>query len=370
MVSSKNDRNLYLREGRWYIDFCFEGKRIRQIGGYTKEQARNTLAKLRIEKLDEKLGFKKPVSEDLPFATFADEFLETYCKQNKKSWQNDQQYLEKFKKYFKGDTLRGIGPEKVERYKAERKAEVTPSTVNRSLACLKTLFNKAVEWGRLDVSPVRNVKKFKEPKGRERILSPEEIRRLIANASDWLRPIIIVALNTGMRRNEILSLRWRNADLVKLYISIEDSKSGKPRTVPMNTAVYEALLALPRESEFVFFNRKSKSHYVDTKSAFHAACENAKSDPNDENDKGIVGVRFHDLRHTAATKMIEAGVDLVTVSKILGHASIQMTMRYAHPTPENMRKAVERLGEMIDLGHKEVEVAMVKRPARHATEFN
>ena len=370
MVSSRNDRNLYLREGRWYIDFCFKGKRIRQVGGYTKEQARNTLAKLRIEKLDEKLGFKKPASEDLPFATFANEFLETYCKQNKKSWRNDQQYLEKFKKYFKGDTLRSIGPEKVERYKAERKAEVTPSTVNRSLACLKTLFNKAVEWGRLDVSPVRNVKKFKEPKGRERILSPEEIRRLIANASDWLRPIIIVALNTGMRRNEILSLRWRNVDLVKLYISIEDSKSGKPRTIPINMAVYDALQALPRDTEFVFYNRKSKNHYKDTKTAFHAACLNAKNDPDDNNDKGIVGVRFHDLRHTAATKMIEAGVDLVTVSKILGHASIQMTMRYAHPTPENMRRAVECLGEMLDPPNKKVRYTTSSRTSSQQKHYN
>jgi integrase len=370
VASSKGDRNLYLRGGMWYVDFCFGGKRIRQVGGFTKEQARNTLAKLRIEMLDEKLGFKKPASEDIPFATFADELLETYCKQNKKSWRNDEQHLEKFKKFFKGDTLRSIGPEKVERYKAERKAEVTPSTVNRGLACLKTLFNKAVEWGRLDVSPVRNVKKFKEPKGRERILSPEEIRRLIANACDWLRPIIIVALNTGMRRNEILSLRWRNIDLVKLYISIEDSKSGKPRTIPINMAVYEALLALPHESEFVFYNSKSNNHYVDTKTAFHATCKNAKSDTKDENDKGIVGVRFHDLRHTAATKMIEAGVDLVTVSKILGHASIQMTMRYAHPTPENIRKAVERLGEMINPKPQNVEAVAIPQSEHHPVNYN
>jgi integrase len=99
----------------------------------------------------------------------------------------------------------------------------------------------------------------------------------------------------------------------------------------MNDVVLEALRGPKRESEFVFSNPKTKEHVKDIKTAFKAACRRA----------GIKGVRLHDLRHTAASKMIEAGADLVTVSKILGHASIQMTMRYAHPTPENMRCAVD-----------------------------
>ncbi len=355
MVKQKKDRNLNFQDGKWYVDFTAQGKRIRQFGGYTKEQARNTLAKIRIEKLDEKLGFKKPAAEPVLFATFADVFLETYCKQNKKSWLGDKLTLENLKSYFEGETLQSIGPEQVERYKAKRRADVSPATVNRGLACLRTMFNKAVEWGKLEATPLRSVKKFKEPAGRERILTAEEARRLIDNASKAIRPVLIVALNTGMRRGEILGLRWRAVDFVRGSILIEESKSGKSRFVPMNQPVAEVLRALPRDSEFVFHNPETGGHIKDVKTAFHAACRRAKKDPDDEKDPGIVGLRFHDLRHTAFSMMVEGGIDLVTVSKIAGHASIQMTMRYAHPTPEHMRRAVERLDEMLDLTRQKVD---------------
>lgn len=100
MRKSKKERNLKFDNGKWYIDFTFQGKRIRQFGGYTKEQARNTLAKMRIEKLDEKLGFKKPEKNDISFEKFADEFLELYSKQNKRSWKRDEVSLKKFEVFF------------------------------------------------------------------------------------------------------------------------------------------------------------------------------------------------------------------------------------------------------------------------------
>jgi len=160
--------------------------------------------------------------------------------------------------------------------------------------------------------------------------------------SEELRPALIVALNTGMRKNEILSLRWRDVDFVKGFIHIADSKSGRSRDIPMNGLVFETLHAMARQREFVFENRETRTRIMDVKTAFHGACRRAE----------IKGVRFHDLRHTAASRMVEAGIDLVTVSKILGHSSIQMTMRYAHPTPENMRLAVRKLGEFFEKSGK------------------
>ena len=371
MVKPRKDRNIISREGKWYLDFTYRGKRIREFGGYTKDQARNTLAKLRIEKLDEKLGFKKPENQaPVLFEKFADEFLEVYAKQNKRSWKRDEISLNNLKDHFKGDMLGDVGPEKVERYKAKRKTEVSPSTVNRELACLKTLFAKALEWGRIEKNTVRAVKKFKENNARERILTTEEARRLIESASASIRPVLIIALNTGMRRTEILSLKWANVDLVRGYIFIEDSKSGKSRKIPMNSAVSSAFMQLPHVAEYVFYNPETNAAVKDIKNAFHAACRKAKKDPNDENDPGIVGLRLHDLRHTAATKMIEAGVDLVTVSKILGHASIQMTMRYAHPTPENMRRAVDRLGDILDQTRQKVDKAEIQKPVSTAKHYN
>ena len=133
-----------------------------------------------------------------------------------------------------------------------------------------------------------------------------------------------------------MGLRWRDVDFVKGFILIEDSKSGKARKIPMNGLILDLLRDMKGESDFVFPNAETKTHVLDVKTAFRGACRRA----------GITGLRFHDLRHTAASRMIEAGVDLVTVSRILGHASIQMTMRYAHPTPENMRLAVEKLSDI------------------------
>jgi len=360
MKAPRNERNLKQLRGKWYVDFTAQGKRYRHFGGYTKEQARNTLAKLRIAKYDEKLGFSKPERTPVLFEKFADEFLELYAKQNKRSWVRDEISLNNLKLFFKGDGLEDIGPEKVERYKANRKMEVSPATVNRELACLKTLFSKAVEWGRIEKNTVRTVKKFKEDNARERILSADEALRLIEAAAPSIRPILIIALNTGMRKNEILSLKWENVDFLRGYILIEKSKSGKPRKVPMNGAVSSALMGIPHVAEFVFYNPETKKAIQDIKTAFAAACRRAE----------ISGLRLHDLRHTAATKMIEAGVDIVTVSKILGHASIQMTMRYAHPTPENMKRAVERLAEILDPSRQNLDRIETSKPVSPAIRYN
>jgi integrase len=334
----KKERNLKLIDRKWNLDFTFRGKRIRQFGGYTKDQARNTLVKIKAELLDVARGFKKPDLQDVTFDKFADDFLELYSKPNKRSWTRDEFSLNNLKAFFKGDMLRTIGAEKIERYKAKRKAEVSPASCNRELACLKTLFNKAVEWGRLGANPAAKVKKLKENNTRERILNAAEARRLVECAGPELQPILIIALNTGMRKSEILSLRWQDVDFIRGFILIEDSKSGKSRKLPMNTAVFEALKGLQRRSDYIFFNPETETHIKGVTRLFAAALKAAK----------ISGVRLHDLRHTAATKMVEAGVDLVTVSKILGHSSIQMTMRYAHPTPENMRVAMEKLGSILD----------------------
>ena len=338
------ERNLKQVDGKWYVDFTSRGKRIRQFAGYTKAQARNTLAKLRIEQLDERLGFKKPgQGEAVPFEKFAEDYIELYAKQNKRSWKRDELSLTSLKAFFKGETLQSIGPEKIERYKAMRKIKVSPATVNLELACLKTLFNKAVEWGRTENNPAAKIKKFRLNNAREKILNGEEARRLINCALPALRPILIIALKTGMRRGEILSLTWPAVNFIKSFILIENSKSGKSRKVPMSPAVREVLKAIPRTSDFLFYNPETKTHVKSVTTAFKTACRSAKKDPDDKDDPGILGLRFHDLRHTFATWYIENGGDIVALSKILGHSSLQMTLRYCNPTEEGMLRAVQKM---------------------------
>jgi integrase len=332
------ERNLKQIDGKWYVDFTYRGKRIRQFAGYTKDQARNTLAKLRIDRLDERLGFKKPgQGEAVPFEKFADDFIELYSKPGKRSWKNDEFLLNTLKNFFKGETLQTITAEKIERFKVVRKGEVSPATVNRAISCLKTLLNKAVEWGKLPASPAVRIKKFREPPGRERILSPEEARRLLDVASPEFQPILIAALGTGMRRGEILALRWTDLDFARGIITITNSKSGRSRKIPMSGTVAATLGTVPHRGEYVFWNSETKTHIKDTKTAWAAACARAK----------VAAVRFHDCRHTALTWMLQSGADIVSVSKIAGHASIVMTQRYCHASPELQRLAVNKVGEIL-----------------------
>lgn len=369
-MTGKKERNLKLVDGKWYVDFRFRGKRVRRFGGFTKDQAKVAMAKERLNCRDIELGLKKPEAKDVPFSAFADEFLRVYCKPNKRSWEQDELTLEALKSYFKDKTLRSIEPAHVERFKADRKAEeskssgntVSPATVNRALALLKTLFSKAVEWRRLEANPAAGVKKLKEPPCREWILTKDETRRLLEAASPELRPVLITALGTGMRKGEILALKWADVDLVRGIITVSMSKSGKSRKIPISGAVAAALGAVSRRGEYVFWNPETKTRIMDVKTAFQAACRRAKKNPDDKKDPGIVGVRFHDLRHTFATWWVAAGGDLVALSKILGHASIQMTMRYAHATPEVMRVGIERVGEILDQSGQKADTPSVSIP--------
>ena len=160
------------------------------------------------------------------------------------------------------------------------------------------------------------------------------------SALPGLRPIIIIALKRGMRRGEILALTWLAVNFIKSFILIENSKSGKSRKVPMSPAVREVLKALPRIADFIFYNPETKTHIKSVTTAFETARGKDKAD--------LAGLRFHDLRHTFATWCIENGGDIVALSKILGHSSIQMMLRYCNPTEEGMLRAVQKMDGILD----------------------
>lgn len=313
------------------------------------------LAAMKSDILREKYGLRRARPEVL-FETHATEFLELYSKQNKRSWSRDETSIDHLKEFFHGNNLSDITPELIEKYRLARRADgISPSTINRELACLKTIFAKAIEWGKTETDPARKIKKFREPSSRERILTGDEARLLLNTASPELRPILITALGTGMRRGEILRLKWTDLDLVRGTITIASSKSGKPRKIPMSGYVAAALGAVPKRGEYVFQNLETGRPIKDVKTAFHSACRRAKKNPGDKKDPGITGLHFHDLRHTALTWMLRGGADIVTVSKIAGHSNIQMTAKYLHETGESMRLAVEKAGEILERSREKVE---------------
>lgn len=234
---------------------------------------------------------------------------------------------------------------------------VKAATVNRSLACLKHMFTKALDWEMVSEDVVKRIKKVKlipENNRRLRYLSIEESATLLNACDKHLKPIVAFALNTGCRRGEILGLTWERVDLKHGFILLDDTKSGKRREIPINATVRAVLQGIIRrlDSPFVFVNPatkedgtlRNKGRYSDVKRSFATACRKAK----------LQDFHFHDLRHTFASQLVMNGVDITTVSKLLGHATLTMTLRYAHLAPDHLKSAVDvltRLSSSHDNSH-------------------
>jgi len=283
--------------------------------------------------------YKQPVK--ITFGEFGERYME-HAKTNKRSWLRDQQMLEHLSGFFGKDRpLTELAPVDIEGYKVHRRAKVSGSTVNRELALLKRMFNLAITWDLfLAANPVRKVKFFREFNIGLRVLSSEEEKDLLQNASPYLQDLIRFALNTGLRIGEIFSLRWSNVDLKRAILAVFATKTEKIREVPINSETRQVLEAwwLGKKNEVVFYNPETGKPFVDLKTGFGLACQRA----------GISGVTWHTLRHTFASRLVNSGVDIVTVKELLGHSSLSVTMRYAHTNIDSKRAAVERLGSFSD----------------------
>jgi integrase len=201
------------------------------------------------------------------------------------------------------------------------------------------MFTMAITWGKSTDNPVSQVKFFREENGRTRFLTNEEEEQLLSQCGPHLTPIVITALHTGFRKSEILSLAWGNVNFRQRTITVEAAyaKNGEARSVPMTERLTETLRELPGKdnaSNAVFLTRMGTPYRRIAKN-FARACNRA----------GLTDVTFHELRHTFASRLVMAGVDLPTVQALLGHESITMTMRYAHLAPEHVRAAVSVLDQ-------------------------
>lgn len=215
---------------------------------------------------------------------------------------------------------------------------------------LKHLLNRAVAWSYLKDSPARAVRRAKEAPGRVRYLTAEECEQLLNGAdveiaakdgrkwtahqcpSPVLRLYILAALQTGARRGELLNLRWADVDLKARRLTFRVTKNGEARTVPMTDTLREALLALPRPLDTEAHVFPEREPQVLTRRFARLAGR-----------LGLKNLRFHDLRHDAASTLTMAGVPQRTVMAILGHRDPRMTMRYQHVSPDHLREAVQAL---------------------------
>ena len=338
---------VYQRGESWYMEFHYDGKRYREsIGPVNKTVAGE---KLTIRKREVIQGTWKPKRIQILFDKFSEEYLK-HARTIKRpsSAQRDENSLKHLRPVFGGGKrLSDISPILVERYKAMRKNEGAKAmTINNELGCLRHMFTMAIKWGRAEKNPVSDVKFLKEPKVKDRILSPEEETRLLAyvrtgHKCKHMEAIIITALNTGMRKGEILGLRWENVDFRAGCITVEKTKNGEIRKIPMNETLTTTLKNVrnPAQSSGYVFGESGNSEpaekrrFLDVKRAWWHALKKA----------GIENFRFHDLRHTFGSRLGMAGVDIKTIQELMGHRDITMTSRYSHPTPEHKRKAVQIL---------------------------
>jgi integrase len=271
------------------------------------------------------------------FQELAAQYLK-WC-ERQRSFQSKQNFTKQLIDIFGYMPLKNFNTMMIEQFQTDRIQKGNkPATVNRLVATLKHAFTKACDWNMINeatLKKVRRVKLLEENNRRLRYLSKEECQCLVNACADHLRPIVVTALNTGMRRGEILSLKWDNIDLKHGFILLDKTKNGDRREVPINTTLRTTLEALPRRLDggYVFYDHKTDKAYQEVKRSFATALRKT----------GIRDFHFHDLRHTFASHLVMAGIDLTTVSRLLGHKDLTMTLRYSHLSPMHMAKAVDAL---------------------------
>lgn len=336
-----------------------------------REEARKKLADV-WKGRDPQLA-KKAVKTAITFKAFVEKHYEPWAAQHRKTGTEQAARLRAVFGTFDAKRLDQITAFEVERWRSARlKTGIAKATTNRDLNTLKAALRLAVRWKLLSTYPLGDVKNTKvDTAGRVRFLSPDEETRLrdaltarddarraerersnvwrrergyalwpaLGTYTDHLTPIVLLALNTGLRRGELFNLTWADVDLARALVTVEGAgaKSGQSRHIPLNTEALDVLRTwrgdvAPAADAFVFPGLEG-ARLEDIKGAWLPLVKAAK----------VTAFTFHDLRHTFASKLVMAGVDLNTVRELLGHADLKMTLRYAHLAPAHKAAAVAKL---------------------------
>lgn len=316
------------------------GRRIREVAGHTRRQAEKALAARKGDIVKGKFSIQD-VRRAITFGVLAEIYIE-HAKDTKKSWKRDITSLKNILPFFENKRLSEISPFNIVKYMQARRENVSGATVNRELALMKSMFNLAIKWKKARSNPVKEVKFYKENPPRVRFLEVDEIARLLECCAPQLKPVVITALNTGLRKNEILGIKWTDVDLERGIIYIDDSKGGEPRQIMMNGFLLRTITKLQADSgsEFVFLNKHGKP-YRDILPAFKRALRKAR----------IYDFRFHDLRHTFASHLAMNRTPLQMIQKLLGHKSPAMTTRYAHLSADFEKDTLENLQRKLFTSH-------------------
>ncbi len=332
-------------DGRYTVAIMVDRVRVHRVvglesNGVTRTQAEELISRLRTEAREQRLKLPAGRKVALTFAQAAVHYLKRSEEVQGKNLKAKQQHLTQHLVPFFGKLpLSKIDAFGLKRYVKQRSEHVTTSTINRELATLSHLLHRAIEWEW--VEKAAKVPRLKEANGRMIYLTREQILRVLEAAradSCWeIHPFVLIGLHTGMRRMEILSMRWEHIDCERCNIHIPEAKAG-PRDQPMTAelAAYLAeLRAMVPESPWVFPADSASGHRVAIEKPFRRVIEAAGLNSKE--------VTRHALRHTAITHLVQSGVDLPTVQRISGHKTLAMVGRYSHQNGAHLQTAMDRL---------------------------
>lgn len=359
----------------YYVEYD-RGKRINlgRADAVTPAQARDQAKAILADayKGNDPAASRKAIKEHT-LQTFLDELYDPWAHAHVRSYGNTMTRLRVNFVSFLNKKLGEITPLDIEKWRTGRlNGGTKPSTVNRDLDDLKSSLNKAASWIKGFSNPIAGVKRVKLDANRKvRFLSVDEEKRLRAaldgreerlrqerdNANEWrlgrgyellpdlrivafadyLKPMVLVSLNTGMRRGEVFGLTWKEADLDRHEITVDGAKakSGQTRHIPLNDEAWSTLSdwRMQAGENALIFPSRDGGEFNNVRKSWEAVLVAAE----------VEDFRWHDMRHTFASKLVMAGVDLNTVRELLGHSDIKMTLRYAHLAPEHKASAVAKL---------------------------
>lgn len=345
---------VFKRGSVYWFELVFKGRRIqRSTKSKNKRDAEQILSTFHAALAKGEVGIteRKPIPI---FRAAMSDFLRWSEQSHKKpSHRRYKTSAVALLKHFRETALDKIGPEEVECFKTTRAGEhttvrgkekrvhtskaVRPATVNRELACLKALFTFAIKANLLAKNPVSRVKFLAENNQQTRVLSFAEQHSYLAVATPVLRDVGTLMLETGMRPEEVYTIRPENVDLVKGNIQVPGGKTAAARRMLRLTSVATAILTRlvgAADGQFLFPCEIDPARPIPKVNNAHDRAVKASR---------VAPFRLYDLRHTWATRAAESGIDLVTLAAMLGHSRIQMVLRYAHPTQHHQSEAMQHL---------------------------
>jgi len=351
-MERKSPRGIFERDagsGVWWIRYADAHGRIRREKVGSKSNAMKLYQKRKTEVLQGKKLPEQFRAKAVTFSELADDAIE-WAKAHKVTWEDDQIRLKPIREVFGARAAESITPQEIERWfasagmsrnkdKKRMGKQWKPATFNRYKALISMVYRQGIKNHKVNVNPAREVEKRRENNARDRYLQSQEeaaLRESINAVCPERLPELDIALHTGMRRSEQYACEWSWIDLDRKVLTVPRSKHGEKRRVYLNDTAIAAFRLLWQFSEGkgkVFSHLYTSNKSTGAREWFENCLAKA----------GIQNFRWHDLRHTFASRLVMAGVDLRTVQELMGHKTIQVTLRYAHLAPQHQLEAVQRL---------------------------